>query len=248
MENSRSGSRWREIEALADDLRRKIWENRDVLWQGEPPANQIQALEPGVALQYLGYEARSSDFLGVHNIDGKETEAAGEMDRERRIVEISRRFPNEVQLFTAAHEVGHILLHPDVPQLHRDVAVDGRSQSRDWREQEADRFAACFLMPRDLLTEQFVAIFGTEKFELNDDRAFALCGASLEKVLRTVRCERDLSRRLSVTPSYWGVPIRPLHQIFGVSATAMAIRLEELSLVGAIPAFRPPPSFLKARR
>lgn len=245
MEARKFGSRWQEIDSLADDLRRKVWKDRDLLWEGVPPADEVHALEPGVALHMLGYQVRSSDFLGIHNFAGKQTEVAGQIDRERKIVEISCRFPTDVQLFTAAHETAHVVLHPDVQQLHRDIAVSGADMRREWREQEADRFAACFLMPADLVELRFLEIFGVSRFELTDDSAFALCGTSLEKVLRTLRSQRDLSRRLAQANFYWGVRILPLNQIFGVSITAMAIRLEELNLVGEVPGIRFAPPFLK---
>ena len=57
-------------------------------------------------------------------------------------VNISPSITNERQLFTAAHELGHLLLHPksyDYNQL----------QENEAEENEADQFASYFLMPNE---------------------------------------------------------------------------------------------------
>jgi len=50
------------------------------------------------------------------------------------------RISVERWIFTAAHELGHIL-------LHRDAYDRGSSEERDQEERDADRFASYFLMP-----------------------------------------------------------------------------------------------------
>ncbi len=53
------------------------------------------------------------------------------------IVFLNERMPNDRQRFSLAHELGHILMHFDIPTISENV------------EEEADRFASEFLMPRD---------------------------------------------------------------------------------------------------
>lgn len=55
--------------------------------------------------------------------------------------------------FTAAHELGHVLLHSRVSEHFRDSA-DGDFMDRRF-EREADRFAASFLMPIPAFSSEF---------------------------------------------------------------------------------------------
>lgn len=59
----------------------------------------------------------------------------------------SSRLSREV--FTLAHEIGHVILHMDagVPFIDNHVTISGRIT--DEKEQEANYFAACLLMPDD---------------------------------------------------------------------------------------------------
>lgn len=227
------GPRWREIESSARSLQYELWNRRTELWGSSLPSDEVCLLEPGVGLELMGFKVESSDFLGELNHNGQRTEVAGFFDPSSKLVQVSRRFPQAVQLFTAAHELGHAVLHPQAHGLHRDRALSGSDQQRDWREREADWFATCFLMPAKLVRSRFVEAFGTDRFELTDDTAFALCAASVEQMLRTYKSPRDLSRRLADAIDYGGRRIAPLTSMFGVSTTAMAIRLEELGLVAS---------------
>lgn len=53
------------------------------------------------------------------------------------------------EIFTLAHEIGHVILHleDDSPFIDNNVTINGRST--DEKEQEANYFAACLLMPAD---------------------------------------------------------------------------------------------------
>jgi Zn-dependent peptidase ImmA (M78 family) len=67
------------------------------------------------------------------------------------------------QRFTIAHELGHLLLHRDEdfhidekrPLARRDEVS---SQAVDWREIEANQFAAELLMPQDLVRQSVTAL------------------------------------------------------------------------------------------
>lgn len=243
------GSRWRQIEKFACELHAEIWERRYELWGGSPPDDEVRLLEPGVAFGLLGYEAQSSECLGQFLFEGHLTEVAGLIDSREKVVHISRRFPSAFQLFTAAHELGHAKLHPEIATLHRDRSLSGSEQHRDWREREADWFATCFLMPARLVRDRFHQAFGTDNFKLTNDTAFALSATSVEKVLRVVRRLRDLSYKLAETNLYGGKQLVPMNLMFGVSKTAMAIRLEQLGLVAPIDCgWRAPEYLLKELR
>jgi hypothetical protein len=86
-------------------------------------------------------------------------------------------------------------------------------------------------MPRRQVINAFLTSFSQAPFELNENTAFALCSAPLESVAHRFKCRRSISKALAEATFYNGRPILPLWKLFGVSPTAMAIRLEELGLV-----------------
>lgn len=53
------------------------------------------------------------------------------------------------EIFTLAHEIGHIVLHLDKENSFIDNAVTIAGRSTDEKEQEANYFASCLLMPED---------------------------------------------------------------------------------------------------
>jgi Zn-dependent peptidase ImmA (M78 family) len=91
----------------------------------------------------------SEDFLGAAFIEG-----------DQKTIVINRRQGIKRKRFTLAHEQAHLVLHGD-----RAVNIDKefsttffRSEhsikNSDWREVEANRFAAVLLMPRELLEQE----------------------------------------------------------------------------------------------
>ena len=219
-----------EIEMRARDLHRTIWQQKDEIWFGEPPANPIEMLDPLVALRLSGFECDFEETLGQFDCDGKLVETAGMIDRASSRVRISRQFDRHVQNFTAAHELGHALLH-QASGLHRDRPLDGSSRSQDVREMEADKFATFFLMPEKLVKTHFKKFFLTEYFSLNEETAHALGQGDLMKLRKKVKTLRQLSRTIASAEKYNGVHFKSLANQFHVSTEAMAIRLEELELL-----------------
>lgn len=60
--------------------------------------------------------------------------------------------PSVRQRFTAAHELGHFVLHRDsLGQTHEDNYLLRSDGMTNWQETQANRFAADLLMPRDLI-------------------------------------------------------------------------------------------------
>ena len=53
------------------------------------------------------------------------------------------------EIFTLAHEIGHIILHIDTENTFIDNQKTITDGSKDEKEQEANYFAACLLMPED---------------------------------------------------------------------------------------------------
>jgi Zn-dependent peptidase ImmA (M78 family) len=236
----RETSRWDAIEQQARFLQLELWNRRHELWGESAPSEPLKVLQPGVAFELKGYKLRSASSLEQTTLTGERVQIAGLLDRKHFSVQISSRFSKEEQFFTAAHELGHIVLGHHGEAIHRDRAFgEAVRLPRSIQEREADWFAAAFLMPAKQVGPLFEHSFLTDCFVLNDDTAFALCTKPLDVVLRHLRSVRDLSLTLASAITYGGRPIVPLHRIFGVSRTAMAIRLEQLLLVPATAGLRP---------
>lgn len=223
-----------EIDSRASDLRRIIWDRRAALWaDSEVPANPTHLLDPEVALRLLGFNFNLVETLGTFSSEGKNYEVAGLLEAQPGRVSVSRQMRPDIRLFTAAHELGHVLLHPNLKEAHRDRPIDGSAVARSRIEKEADRFASSFLMPAILLKTRFALTFGKGQFSLTDETAFALFGADFDVARRKMTSLRKLSVTLAGSERYNGRSVESLAKQFGVSTMAMAIRLEELELIRA---------------
>lgn len=222
-----------EIKDLVRKLHIEMWRRRAEIWPGRQEAGPQDILDPSVALACIGYSVAMEESLGQHTGNGEQFEVAGILDNRNRRVRVSRRFTPEIRAFTTAHELGHAILHAE-PGLHRDRPLDGTSgnRPRDQKEVEADIFAAYFLLPDKQVRAAFEQTFLTHRFILNEETAFALGSENSESIQDKCRTLRDLSRMLAGAEYYNGVRFYSLAKRFGVSIGAMAIRLEELSLVG----------------
>lgn len=219
-----------EIEKQAKNLHKKIWQNRNRIWPNTLPTNPIDMLDPLLALEFIGYDCDFYETLGQFSSGGQLIEIAGIIDRNSTKVCISRQFNNNIQNFTAAHELGHALLH-ETNGLHRDRPLDGTKLSRDPIESEADKFATFFLMPEKLVKSTFKKFFLTDRFSLNEETSFALGLGNFVALQEKIKTLRQLSRTLASVEQYNGLHFISLANQFRVSAEAMAIRLEELELL-----------------
>jgi len=179
----------------------------------------------------LGYEYE--EVLSLDWPPNSQKRIAGQVDPQRKLISISTKFRSSEILFTGAHEVGHVVLH-GTKKLLRERSIDGpRVNHQDYREREADSFAAQFLMPEKLMRSAFENIFSEPApIKLDEDLAFWLSPddpgevlfANKESLLPMLR----LAQYSPHQSSY-----RPLTEQFGVSPTAMAIRLRELEFIAA---------------
>lgn len=219
-----------EIEARATELQRLIWQHREEIWLDGSPSNPVDMLDPGVAFELLGFDFNIADGLGQYFAEGRQVEVAGLIDDSTMEARTSRRFSFEIQNFTAAHELGHAVLH-DARGLHRDRPLDGSLLVKDPVETEANKFASYFLMPAKLATQHFEQRFITNCFSLDENTRFALSRGGVD--LSNCKTQRDLARVLASVTNYNGVRFQSLATQFRVSVEAMAIRLEELGLLAA---------------
>jgi hypothetical protein len=222
----------KQIEAKVRDVHAKLWRNRGDLWRGRVPSDPIKMLDPEKALSMFGYRVRRvPGGLGRFQSDGVLVEAAAIIDPKTREVQLSTLPSLAEQAFTLAHELGHVILDSVGQGVHRDRSLNGSSMSRNSDERAADIAAARFLMPENLLMKVFSECFRTERFELNDDTAFALLAKPLSRAERQFPTRRGLSFYLAATEHFDTRGFPSLAARFNVSVGAMAIRLEELRLV-----------------
>lgn len=221
------------IESEARRLQVEIWTQRGVLFQtGEPPL--VQQFTPEVAARVCGLEYEYRPFISAETGVG-DYQAAGVLDRVRGIISISTQFGFEARRFTGAHEIGHFVLHDWVGErrAHRDRPI-GRGHVGSHRpkiEQEADYFAACFLAPRKLVANEFERRFGRSPLALNETLAFHLCGKESRLLLTAPSGSLDFAAAVAGAQSLDGHRFPSLAQTFGLSISAMAVRIRELGLV-----------------
>ena len=220
-----------EITDIARNVQSELWLNRSDIWPSEELL-PFEIIDPATTFRLHGYEFETAASLGTEVVDGEDIEVAGFVDIENRIARISTRFSQPIQRFTSAHELGHALLHEGTT-LFRDRALEGGPVSgpRPQIEKEADIFAAAFLMPAKQIQDIFTRIFGVDSFEVNQDSAYALGFKRLSEFENHISTPRRLSTHLATVQLYAGKATRSLTDVFGVSPSAMAIRLEELELV-----------------
>lgn len=221
-----------EIAALVRKLQVELWTHRAQVLDDVRSEHPEDVLDPVVALRAIGFSVSESETLGRYSDDGDQFEVAGIIDAPNRKAYLSRNFSPQVRRFTAAHELGHAILHGGAG-LHRDRAVDGTTIAglRSVTETEADTFAALFLLPEKPVFVAFRNKFLEFPFRLSEQTAFALMSQDVDSVRLKCRTLRDLTRVLSGAGYYNGLHFSSLAEQFGVSIEAMAIRLEELELV-----------------
>lgn len=220
------------IKLAARKVHEEIWRKRSSASPGKE-LSPIELLAPEVAAWALGIRLEYFATLGQFG-HGERFEVAGVLNRQKREILVSERFKPETVRFTAAHEIGHFLLHED-HVMHRDRPIGGlsaESSPRPLPEQEADYFAACYLMPPNLLTTEFKKRFGPVlPFVFNEATAFHLAGNESQALLYASSDSHHRAVKLAMCRSFNGVHFRSLVEEFKVSTQTMVFRLEELSLL-----------------
>ena len=190
--------------------------------------------EPIDILKMCGFGVEMVEGLEEHIGEFGLTKTAGILDWNERVVVLARNFhPNTIR-FTAAHELAHLLLHRPMTPLHRDRGVDGsKTLRRTPMEAEADKCAALILMPKEEVVAEVLRRFRLVPFPLTDETAFALYGANRWDVRHRWETPRDGAMELATATHFDRNHFsKTLCERFGVSPVAMAIRLEELGLIG----------------
>jgi Zn-dependent peptidase ImmA (M78 family) len=173
--------------ARARDEARRIVRNLNIT---DPPVD-IEAIATGQGIEILR-----------HRFDGPESGFALR-DGSQRYIGLNTQTSRRRQRFTAAHELGHLILHEgkelivDQAVLRVDLRNHVSSMGTDAEEVEANTFAAALLMPERMV---------------------------LNHVAELIHANGDISRDDLISD---------LARIFDVSAEAMGYRLISLGILTA---------------
>ncbi len=90
------------------------------------------------------------------------------------------------EIFTLAHEIGHIILHIENTDSFVDDAVTINGKNKDEQEQEANYFAACLLMPADDV-ERFLDL------ELDNFPRYSLSAMDIARIMSEFKVSFDMA-------------------------------------------------------
>lgn len=127
--------RYEYVEKLADSLLER-YEDLDVT------STPVVDLCDDLKFSYQE-ELLEDSFSGAAVVDGS-----------KKIVMVNASHPEVRKRFSTAHEIGHLLLHGNQTlsiDSHSPLVMfrdENSSKGVDWREKEANFFAACLLMPQ----------------------------------------------------------------------------------------------------
>ena len=90
------------------------------------------------------------------------------------------------EIFTLAHEIGHVILHMGSNVSFIDDSVTISDRSTDEMEKEANYFAACLLMPEDRVRE-FLDL------EINDFKKNGLSAMDIARIMSEFSVSFDMA-------------------------------------------------------
>lgn len=220
------------IEKVVSEMQNTMWKYKKAIWINDTPESPVQAIDPIKTLSLLGYKYEARTTLGQYFVKGKEVETAGVTDKNHEIVAISEQFPPQTRYFTLCHELGHVVLHKK-QRIYRDGPIEGSfsKKEQDWEEKQANTFATCFSMPRNIVISEFTKIYNTNKLVIDEDSMFRLNQGTVANFRKKHKTLRGFSLFIAGAEFYNHESFASISKIFGVSKLAMAIRLEELDLL-----------------
>jgi hypothetical protein len=217
-------------EQVARSLQLQLWDRQCSLWPGEK-VTPLDVCDPWVAAKYLGFEVQEGWVSSESTRQG--FHLGGFINRPAKLIAISDSQQPRTKLFTLAHEVGHLLMHPGLSH-HREMPIFGMTEPRepsDPKERQANHFAGCFLVPEKQLRLAFKACFGDTSLKLTDTVAWELLGAGYASLMNSPAPSITFARLVAQARRFDTRHFEPLHDLFQVSPTTMAIRLRQTGLV-----------------
>ncbi|WP_133490612.1 ImmA/IrrE family metallo-endopeptidase [Alcanivorax sp. 24] len=217
----------------ARQLHGQIWSQRERLFpNGDWTPTQL--CDPRIACEVLDISYEELPYIDSRFARADEGKVlAGLIDRQAGRIVVSDALPDPVMRFTAAHEVGHWCLHPG-HILHRDMPVSGSDvpSLRSEIEQQADYFAACFLMPKKSIIKAFQNRFRVQlPLHFTDVLAYWLSPNDADSLISAPQSSLAREKALAQCTGLTSQRFQSLADEFKVSVGAMALRIRELGLV-----------------
>jgi Zn-dependent peptidase ImmA (M78 family) len=195
-------------------------------------AEQFFPVNTRALVQLLGWTLEQVSMVGYAS--SGEPLAAKCIRGEKKIILLST-LADEQKQFSLAHELGHVLLHAEIPDCNAGslprvlsmLAASKKKRTEDFSEieREAEVFARELLMPERAVRRQFRTLFGV-------DRLRAASGSTARFAPRSHRQHSVDVRDVAQELAKWANPgARSLAQFFGVGSKAISSRLIGLSLV-----------------
>jgi hypothetical protein len=217
-------------EQAARKLQLELLANSPVLWPGEQ-LTPLDMCNPWAAARHRKIEVQEGWLTSQYTQAGYKL--GGFINRTANVIAVDVDLNYRTKLFTLSHEIGHLEMHRDLHH-HREIPVHGLTDGRghpDRREHEANQFAGFFLVPTKQLRIAFEAAFGLKSLQLTDDVAWELLRDDWVSLMNSPYHSLAFARCVARAQRFLRREFGPLHDLFKVSETTMAIRLKESGLV-----------------
>jgi Zn-dependent peptidase ImmA (M78 family) len=197
-------------------------------------------IDPGkIISSVMNWELQSVSDIGY---DGNGQRMRGQCDYKNRLISVATGDINAGEkTFTIAHEIGHAVLHTNVPRksgvserkraVRRITCLTSTREERK-REKEANIFAAELLMPEKAVRDRFLRTFGRARIWLGSAMAQKIINnfsKGPQRLLFPLPGAKDIAPYFADYKKT--EEDQSMKEFFGVSKTAMSIRLLELNLV-----------------
>lgn len=205
--------------------------------------SQFFPVDVRVLIQLAGWKVEQVSMVG--HTSTYEPVAARCSKPEKTITLLST-LPDEVKRYTLAHELGHALLHAEIPDCNGGslprvmsmLSASSRGRGNDFGplEREAEIFARELLMPEKAVRHHFRQLFRVDKIDASSGFAAQFAQAPRDKGRGRssfgVENARKQRKEVAEALATWrGSPDACLAEFFGVSRAAMASRLIGFQLV-----------------
>lgn len=217
-------------EEMARELQLELWDRQCTLWPGEK-VGPLDVCNPWVAAKFLGFEVQEGWLTHAGTRTG--FQLGGFINRPAKLIAIADQQKPRTKLFTLAHEVGHLIMHPGLHH-HREMPLHGLTEPREpteLKEFQANHFAGCFLVPAKQLRRAFRAAFSVDALRLTYDVAWELLLEDYMSLMNSPYHSLAFERVVAQAQRFRGRHFGPLHDLFQVSPTTMALRLRQVGLV-----------------
>lgn len=219
--------------AAADEMLHRLLDRRKTeLGLQKVDPEQFFPVEPRGLLDSIGWTVEQVAMVGFTSTG---EEILAKCIKANKTILVLGTLADDVKRYTVAHELGHVLLHTDIPdcnggslprvQSMRAAAKKDRRDDFPAIEREAEIFARELLMPERAVRRHFAKLFGVDQLRAASPTTAKYLPQRQSKRVKDVReVAQEIAR-------WTGPSGTSLAHFFGVSAKSMSSRLVGFSLV-----------------